>query len=123
MVIKPFDLEAALRGEPVVTATGLNVSNLKVTRGNNALLEGLVESMNTVYNFDAKTGKSDVHDNYDLMMVHFNKVVTPNPRPHSHYHKDVSKLTSVDVYQVCQLFNVDDPSVAVSAVRKINCKI
>jgi len=41
---------------------------------------------------------------------------------HSHYHKDVSNLKSVDVYQVCALFDVQDPSGATQhAVKKILC--
>lgn len=31
------------------------------------------------------------------------------PQPHSHYHKDVRHLDSIDVYRVCTLFNVTDP--------------
>jgi len=30
-------------------------------------------------------------------------------KKHPHYHKDVSKLDSVDVYRVLTLFNVTDP--------------
>lgn len=41
-------------------------------------------------------------------------------RKHSHYFKDVSQLTEVDVYRVCQLFNVDDPSGAIQhAIKKL----
>lgn len=39
---------------------------------------------------------------------------------HSHYHKDVSHLSSIDVYRVCQLFGVEDPSGAIQhAIKKI----
>jgi hypothetical protein len=41
-------------------------------------------------------------------------------RKHSHYFKDVTQLTEVDVYRVCQLFNVDDPSGAIQhAIKKL----
>lgn len=41
-------------------------------------------------------------------------------RKHNHYFKDVNNLTEVDVYRVCQLFNVDDPSGAIQhAIKKL----
>lgn len=41
---------------------------------------------------------------------------------HSHYFKDVSLLNSVDVYRVCALFEVDDPSGATQhAIKKLLC--
>ena len=41
---------------------------------------------------------------------------------HNHYHKDVSKLTSIDVYKVCELFGVDDKSGAIHhAIKKLLC--
>lgn len=43
-----------------------------------------------------------------------------NARIHPHYFKDVSKLREVDVYRVCQLFGVDDPSGATQhAIKKL----
>jgi hypothetical protein len=39
---------------------------------------------------------------------------------HSHYHKDVSHLKSVDVYRVLQLFGVTDQCVG-HAVKKLLC--
>lgn len=39
---------------------------------------------------------------------------------HAHYFKDVSKLTEIDIYAVCQLFGVNDPSGATQhAVKKL----
>lgn len=41
---------------------------------------------------------------------------------HSHYHKDVSRLQTIDVYAVCQLFAVEDPSGATQhAIKKLLC--
>lgn len=41
---------------------------------------------------------------------------------HSHYHKDVSHLQTIDVYAVCQLFAVEDPSGATQhAIKKLLC--
>lgn len=41
-------------------------------------------------------------------------------RKHNHYFKDVERLTEVDVYRVCQLFNIDDPSGAIQhAIKKL----
>lgn len=37
---------------------------------------------------------------------------------HNHYHKDVSKLDFVDVYRICQLFNVTDPCIQ-HALKKL----
>lgn len=37
---------------------------------------------------------------------------------HSHYHKDVSKLDTIDVYRVLALFNVTDPCIQ-HAVKKL----
>lgn len=37
---------------------------------------------------------------------------------HSHYFKDVSKLSFIDVYRVCQLFNVTDPCLQ-HAIKKL----
>lgn len=39
---------------------------------------------------------------------------------HSHYHKSVEHLSAVDVYRVCDLFKVDDPSGATQhAIKKL----
>ena len=39
---------------------------------------------------------------------------------HPHYHKNVSHLDAVDVYRVCQLFQVNDPSGAMQhAIKKL----
>jgi len=41
---------------------------------------------------------------------------------YSHYYKDVSKLNTIDVYGVCELFGVDDPSGATQhAIKKALC--
>lgn len=37
---------------------------------------------------------------------------------HPHYHKDVSKLQTIDVYRVLALFNVTDPCIQ-HAVKKL----
>lgn len=37
---------------------------------------------------------------------------------HSHYHKDVSGLTAIDVYRVLSLFNVTDPCIQ-HAIKKL----
>lgn len=43
-----------------------------------------------------------------------------DPRPHSHYFKDVSALKEIDIYAVCELFNVTDPSGATQhAIKKL----
>lgn len=39
---------------------------------------------------------------------------------HSHYHKDVSHLDTIDVYRVLQLFGVTDPCLQ-HAAKKILC--
>ena len=39
---------------------------------------------------------------------------------HSHYFKDVSKLQSIDVYRVLELFEVIDPAMQ-HAVKKLLC--
>lgn len=45
-----------------------------------------------------------------------------DPRKHNHYYKNVSKFTYIDVYQVCQLFGVDDQSGALHhAIKKLLC--
>lgn len=44
------------------------------------------------------------------------------PSRHSHYFKDVSQINEIDVYRVCELFGVDDPSGATQhAVKKLLC--
>lgn len=41
---------------------------------------------------------------------------------HSHYFKDVSHLSEIDVYRVCQLFNINDSSGATQhAIKKLLC--
>lgn len=41
-------------------------------------------------------------------------------KKHSHYHKDVSGLATIDVYRVCDLFGVQDPSGATQhAIKKL----
>lgn len=52
------------------------------------------------------------------------KVSDPVNQPaklkHGHYFKDVSQLTTVDVYRVCALFGVNDPSGATHhAIKKL----
>lgn len=43
-------------------------------------------------------------------------------KEHSHYHKDVRHLDTVDVYAVCELFGVNDPSGARQhAIKKLLC--
>lgn len=43
-------------------------------------------------------------------------------KKHSHYHKDVSSLETVDVYKVCELFDVQDASGALHhAIKKLLC--
>lgn len=38
-------------------------------------------------------------------------------KEHSHYFKDVSKFTTIDVYRVLDLFNVTDPAIAHAAKK------
>lgn len=46
--------------------------------------------------------------------------VNKTPRAHSHYFKDVSKYKEADVYRVCQMFDIKDPSGATQhAVKKL----
>ena len=41
-------------------------------------------------------------------------------KKHSHYFKDVSNLTEIDVYEVCKLFNIKDSSGATQhAIKKL----
>lgn len=48
--------------------------------------------------------------------------VKSEKKKHSHYHKDVSNLTAVDVYKVCELFEVKDDSGALHhAIKKLLC--
>ena len=42
----------------------------------------------------------------------------PIKEKHSHYHKDVSNLQTIDVYRVLALFNVTDPCIQ-HAVKKL----
>lgn len=43
-------------------------------------------------------------------------------RKHGHYYKDVSKLISIDVYKVCELFEINDTSGAKQhAIKKLLC--
>jgi hypothetical protein len=44
--------------------------------------------------------------------------MSTSPRKHSHYFKDVSRLETIDVYRVLQLFNVTDPCLQ-HAVKKL----
>jgi len=41
-------------------------------------------------------------------------------KKHSHYYKDVSLLTFIDVYRVLNLYEVTDPCIA-HAVKKLLC--
>lgn len=41
-------------------------------------------------------------------------------RIHNHYFKNVAQLSTVDVYKVCELFEIDDPSGAMQhAIKKL----
>ena len=47
---------------------------------------------------------------------------TDSNRKHSHYFKDVRELTEVDVYMVCELFQIKDDSGAIQhAIKKLLC--
>jgi len=127
MVLRPFNLEAALRGEPVVTRDGRDAQVL--SRAGKSLIMVRVPNVGTIYHdIDGTCGELT---RLDLFMRHTPKDASapnshapsmPEPRKHSHYHKDVSKLDTVDVYQVCELFNVDDPSGATQhALKKLLC--
>ena len=49
-----------------------------------------------------------------------NEINKSNNRNHGHYFKDVSQLSEIDVYRVCQLFGVDDSSGALQhAIKKL----
>lgn len=49
----------------------------------------------------------------------FSKAPTPE-RPYSKYRKDVSGLDEIDVYDLCELFAIDDPSGATQhAIKKL----
>ena len=51
---------------------------------------------------------------------HINEKCVSNNRIHSHYFKDVSQLSEIDVYRVCQIFGVDDSSGALQhAIKKL----
>ncbi len=51
--------------------------------------------------------------------IHHRKTDWPLPQEkHSHYFKDVSKLSTIDVYRVLELFGVTDPCVQ-HAVKKL----
>lgn len=48
------------------------------------------------------------------------KTIPKLTRKHNHYFKDVSYLTEVDVYRVCQMFGIEDSSGAIQhAVKKL----
>ena len=50
------------------------------------------------------------------------KAVEPPARRHSHYFKDVSQIDEIDVYRICDLFEVDDSSGATQhAIKKLLC--
>lgn len=43
-------------------------------------------------------------------------------RKHSHYHKDVGHLLTMDVYRLCERFEINDPSGATQhAIKKLVC--
>lgn len=47
-------------------------------------------------------------------------VVNAELRKHAHYFKPVANLTEIDIYRVCDLFAVDDPSGATQhAIKKL----
>lgn len=70
--------------------------------------------------------KNDVLDERRRIIDHkkedktiYFKAPTPE-RPYSKYRKDVSELDEVDVYDVCELFSVNDPSGATQhAIKKL----
>lgn len=49
---------------------------------------------------------------------HLNNPTIPEPRKHSHYFKDVTHLTHIDVYRVLELFGVTDQAIG-HAVKKL----
>lgn len=58
--------------------------------------------------------------NYELIDP-YDKPIEPS-RKHGHYFKDVSKLSDIDVYAVCEVFKVKDCSGAKQhALKKILC--
>lgn len=65
---------------------------------------------------------STSHHDCDLISLHsiVDSVVEEFEKKHSHYHKDVSHLESIDVYRVLDLFEVTDPCIQ-HAIKKLIC--
>lgn len=53
-----------------------------------------------------------------LITDHLKAMIDAKPREFTHYYKDVSKLTSIDVYRVLELFGVTNPAIQ-HAVKKL----
>lgn len=49
---------------------------------------------------------------------HAKAMIDAKPREFNHYYKDVSKLASIDVYRVLELFSVTNPAIQ-HAVKKL----
>lgn len=58
------------------------------------------------------------HDQGPADVIAYRIVFNEPARKHSHYFKDVSKLDTIDVYRVLELFNVTDPCLQ-HAIKKL----
>jgi hypothetical protein len=122
---KPFDLEQALRGGTMITRDGMFVDKIARNGSVNYPLTTVLFGERFIW---SENGKSNISPSMDLFTpvyrkqpIHFS-MSCETDRKHSHYHKDVSKLDTVDIYEVCELFNVNDPSGATQhAIKKLLC--
>lgn len=67
---------------------------------------------------DLLIGRAPIHQ----PKVEYPTAIPPADKKHSHYFKDVSDLDEIDVYRVCDMFEISDNSGAVQhAIKKLLC--
>jgi hypothetical protein len=96
---------------------------VRVVAGDYAGGTGIVRSIDkaggylVAFNGDSVIAVSEwIHG--DLLSESLVGDVKPQPRKHSHYFRDVSRLREIDVYRVLELFDVTHPS-AQHAIKKL----
>lgn len=123
-----IDLPTEAELKQAASDTLNNSNDLLVKSGakNETIDESVRNTFNTALEEGAKKAQIEVSVNRLARKAEkfaaMKKVQNPVTPKHSHYFKDVSDLDEVDVYRVCDLFEVNDNSGAIQhSLKKLLC--
>ena len=71
-------------------------------------------------NFQIKTGEEgECYISRANLLAHYNLKADNSKPKHSHYHKDVSRYDTMDIYAICKVWNVESSGCTFAAVKKL----